>query len=83
MPHTINPEEISMLRTEIEFLMRERQSLLKVTGTAASLIAELDSHDLPPAAVQAAELLSESINTLPEESLRDALISVHAEIVGR
>jgi len=82
MPHTINAAEIAMLRSEIELLMKERQSLLKVAGTAASLIAELDSNDLPKAAVQAAELLSESVNSLTEETLQDALSSVHAEIVG-
>ena len=82
MSHTINAEEIAMLRTEIELLMKERQSLLRVAGTAASLIAELDSHDLPQTAVQAAELLSESINALTEETLQDSLSSVHAEIVA-
>ena len=82
MPHTINAEEIAMLRSEIELLMRERHALLKVTGTAASLIAELDCHDLPASAVEAAELLSESVNALTEETLQDALRSVHAEIVA-
>lgn len=72
-----------MLRAEIELLMKERRSLLKIAGTAASLIAELDSHDLPDAAVQAAELLSESVNSLGEETLQDALSSVHAEIIAR
>ena len=32
MHDNINPEEIALLRTEIEMLMKERQSLLKVTG---------------------------------------------------
>jgi hypothetical protein len=82
MSHTINTEEIAMLRSEIELLMKERQALLKVAGTAASLIAELDSHDLPQGAVQAGELLSENINRLTEETLQDALGSVHAEIVA-
>lgn len=82
MHSTINPEETQMLRSELELLMRERQSLLKVSGLAASLIAELDSHDLPKSTVLAAELLSASINALPEETLQDALSSVHAEIVN-
>lgn len=70
-----------MLRSELELLMKERHALLKVSGAAAGLIAELDSHDLPKGAVEAAELLAASINALSEESLQDALNSVHAAIV--
>ena len=46
MQNQINQNEINMLRTELELLMRERQSLLKVTGAAAGLIAEMNSHCL-------------------------------------
>ena len=81
MQTTINPNEISMLRTELELLMRERQALLKVTGIAAGLIAEMNSHDLPIATVEAADLLSTTINNLSDETLQDALNAVHAEIV--
>ena len=80
MPHTINDEEINMLRSEVELLMRERQALLKVTGAAAGLIAELDSHNLPQGTVEAADLLATSINNLSEETLQDALGAVHAAI---
>jgi hypothetical protein len=82
MPNTINQNEINMLRTELELLMRERQALLKVAGIAAGLIAEMDSHDLPISTVEAADLLATSINGLSEETLQDALIAVNAEIVG-
>ncbi|HZV99762.1 MAG TPA: hypothetical protein VFF74_12320 [Methylophilaceae bacterium] len=81
MQSTINQEEISMLRSEIELLMKERHALLKVTGAAAGLIAELDSRDLPKGTVEAAELLAASVNSLTEETLQDALGSVHAAIV--
>ncbi len=81
MHSTINQDEISMLRSELELLMKERTALLKVTGAAAGLVAELDSHDLPQDTVEAAELLAASINSLNEESLQDALNAVHAEIV--
>jgi hypothetical protein len=81
MHSTINQDEINMLRSELELLMRERHALLKVTGAAAGLIAELDSHDLPQNTVEAAELLATSINSLNEETLQDALTSVHAAIV--
>ena len=82
MHSSINQEEINMLRSELELLMKERHALLKVTGAAAGLIAELDSHDLPKAAVEAAELLSTGINSLTEETLQDALGAVHAAIVN-
>ncbi|MBM3350863.1 MAG: hypothetical protein FJY53_03610 [Betaproteobacteria bacterium] len=81
MQHTINQNEINMLRTELELLMRERQSLLKITGIAAGLIAELDSHNLPVATIEAADLLATSINGLSEETLQEALNAVHAEII--
>ncbi|MCB4811623.1 hypothetical protein LG204_09865 [Methylovorus menthalis] len=81
MHSTINQDEINMLRSELELLMRERHALLKVTGAAAGLIAELDSHDLPQNTVEAAELLATNINSLNEETLQDALASVHAAIV--
>lgn len=81
MSQTINENEINMLRTELELLMRERLSLLKVTGVAAGLIAEMDSHDLPIATVEAADLLATTINELSEETFQDALDAVHAEII--
>ncbi|MBA3696455.1 MAG: hypothetical protein H0W85_06795 [Methylotenera sp.] len=82
MTTSTNPNEINMLRTEMELLMRERQNLLKVTGAAAGLIAEMDSHDLPISTVEAADLLATTINSLSEETLQDALSAVNAEIVG-
>lgn len=82
MHTTINAQEVPLLRTEIELLMRERQSLLKVTGAAASLIAELNSGDLPATSVEAADLLAESVNALPEETLQDALNAINARIVS-
>ena len=80
MLNAINAQEIPLLRSEIELLMSERQSMLMVVGAAASLIAELDSHDLPSGAVKAAEMLSEGVNALSEETLQDALSAVHAQI---
>lgn len=80
MHDTITPQETTLLRAEIELLMKERQALLKVSGAAASLIAELRSNDLPSAAVEAAELLAGNINALSEETLQDALNAVSAKI---
>ncbi|WP_298398920.1 hypothetical protein [uncultured Azonexus sp.] len=73
-------QEIALLRTELEMLMRERQSLLRVVGASAALIASLDSKRLPVGAVEAADMVATAVNGLPEETLQDALNAVHAEI---
>jgi len=73
-------QEITMLRRELEMLMSERQSILRVVGASAALIACLDSKHLPVGAVEAADVVATSINCLPEETLQDALHAVHAEI---
>lgn len=78
MPH--RDQEIAMLRRELEILMGERESLLQVVGAAAALIAGLDSKQLPPDAIAAADLASTIINALPEETLQDALAAAQAEI---
>lgn len=79
MPDKLNKQEIAMLREEMEMLMRERTGLLKVVGAAAVLMANTDGRHLPPEAAEAAEMLSTLVNELSEETLRDALESVHAE----
>jgi hypothetical protein len=73
-------QEIALLRREVELLMGERQSLLRVVGAATALIATLDSKRLPVGAVEAADMVATSINRLNEETLQDALAAVHAEI---
>lgn len=70
-----------MLRKELEMLITERTSLLKVAGAAAVFVANMDSEDLPVKTIEAADLLSTSVNDLSEESLKDALEAVHAEVV--
>jgi hypothetical protein len=72
--------EITMLRRELEMLMSERQSILRVVGASAALIACLDSKRLPVGAIEAADVVATSINSLSEETLQDALHAVHAEI---
>lgn len=71
-----------MFRQEIEMLMKEREKLLHVVGAAAVLVANLDTAALPEDrdTIEAAEMLAESLNVLTEESLRDALASVHAMV---
>ena len=73
-------QEIVMLRRELEIFMGERQTLLRVVGAAAALIASLDSKRLPVGAVESADLVATSINMLSEETLQDALNAVRAEI---
>ncbi|HAF44645.1 MAG TPA: hypothetical protein DCK83_06835 [Gallionellaceae bacterium] len=75
----MNKQEAQMLSEEIEILMTERARLLRVVGAAAVLVANADASRLQPNAVEAAEVLSEMLNALPEETLKDALESVHAE----
>lgn len=75
----MNKQETEMLRKEIEMLMQERARLLKVVGAAAVLVANTDPESVQNEAIDAAEILSETLNALPEETLKDALESVHAE----
>ena len=84
MPHNhpMNDEEVRMLRSELEMLMHERQVLLRVTGLAASFIAELDTSVLPKSTYDAADLLAEHVNALSEETLREALEAVQAHVIG-
>lgn len=78
MPEKLNKQEIAMLRGEMEMLMAERSSLLKVVGAASVLMANTDGRNLPAEAAEAAEMLSRLVNNLPEETLSEALQSVHA-----
>ena len=71
----MNKQEIELLRQEIELLMNERARLLKVVGSAALLVADTDVSSIGKEAIESAERLSEAINELPEETLKDALES--------
>ena len=79
MPDQLNKQEIAMLREELEMLMGERTGLLKIVGAAAVLVANTDGRHLPAEAAEAAEMLSTLVNELPEETLQEALESVHAK----
>lgn len=82
MPHVLKDQEIAMLRAELEMLMGERQTLLRIAGAAAAFVAELDAGVLPENTLEAAEMLAECINAAPDETMRDALEIVKAEVVG-
>jgi len=80
--HAMKEDEVRLLRDEIELLMNERRQLLQVTGAAAVFVANLDTDSLPDEAdtIDAAEMLAEQLNGLSEETLKDALESVRAEL---
>ena len=80
--HAMKEDEIRLLRDEIEMLMNERRQLLQVTGAAAVFVANLDTDSLPDETdtIDAAEMLAEQLNDLSEETLKDALESVRAEV---
>ena len=65
-----------MLSKEIEILMAERAHLLRVAGAAAQFVAVMESHELPEDVATEAEILAESVNALPEDTLKDSLVSI-------
>ena len=62
-----------MLSKEIDILMAERARLLRVAGAAAQFVAVMDGKKLPGDVATEAEILAESVNALPEDTLKDAL----------
>ena len=73
-------QEIAMLRGEMELLMSERDGLLKIAGAAAAFVANVDVNVLPKGCWDAADLLGESLNEVSEDTLKDALAAVQAEV---
>lgn len=65
-----------MLSQEIELLMAERATLLRVAGAAAQFVAVMESRSLPEKVATEAEILAESVNALSEDTLKDALVSI-------
>jgi hypothetical protein len=64
---------IQMLRSEIEFMMSDREALLRVAGAAAKFVEKVNIAKLPVSAIPLAEAISSSVNRLSEESLQEAL----------
>ena len=65
-----------MLSREIEILMAERAHLLRVAGAAAQFVAVMESRSLPEQVATEAEILAESVNALPEDTLKDSLVAI-------
>jgi len=73
-------QELAMLRSEIELLMAERDSLLRTTGAAAMFVAKLDTQVLPESTYESADILAACLNALSEETLRDAVDLVREQL---
>jgi hypothetical protein len=65
-----------MLSKELELLMAERGKLLRVAGAAAQFVAVMEGRALPEHVATEAEILAENVNALPEDTLKDALVSI-------
>ncbi len=65
-----------MLGKEIDLLMAERARLLKVAGAAAQFVAVMESRELPEGVATEAEILAQSVNSLSEDTLKDALLAI-------
>ena len=65
-----------MLSKEIEILMSERARLLRVAGAAAQFVAVMNAKKLPENVATEADILAESVNALPEDTLKDALVTI-------
>ena len=65
-----------MLSKEIEILMAERAHLLRVAGAAAQFVAVMESGSLPEEVATEAEILAESVNALPKDTLKDSLVAI-------
>lgn len=66
---------VEMLRSEIEFMMSDRDALLRVAGAAAKFVEKVNIAKLPVSAIPLAEAIASSVNKLSEESLQDALLA--------
>lgn len=68
--------EVSMLRSEIELLMSDRQALLRLAGATAKFVEKVNIEKLPLSVVPLADAIAEGVNDLSEDTLREALLSI-------
>ena len=66
---------VQMLRSEIEFMMSDREALLRIAGAAAKFVEMVNIARLPVSAIPLAEAVASSVNQLSEESLQEALLA--------
>ena len=55
---------VQMLRSEIEFMMSDREALLRIAGAAAKFVEKVNIAKLPVSAIPLAEAISSSVNKL-------------------
>lgn len=67
---------VQMLRSEIELMVSDRDALLRVAGAAAKFVEKVNIAKLPVSAIPLAEALSSGVNSLSEESLKEALAAI-------
>ncbi len=67
---------VEMLRSEIEFMVSDRDALLRVAGAAAKFVETVNITKLPVSAIPLAEALASSVNALSEETLKESLAAI-------
>jgi hypothetical protein len=67
---------IEMLRSEIEFMVSDRDALLRIAGAAAKFVEKVNITKLPVSAIPLAEALSSSVNALTEDTLKESLNAI-------
>ena len=72
------------LGAEIELIIRERERLLQAAGAAAALFTTLDPRSIPSRARESVRRLGAVLESLPDETLTDAIeISLAQRTLGR
>jgi len=72
--HSWNPpDDLSMLRSEVEMLVEEDAQLMKIAGAAALFVSQLKDASLPASALPAASVLAKLISEIPDDTMYDAL----------
>jgi hypothetical protein len=67
---------IEMLRSEIEFMVSDRDALLRIAGAAAKFVEKVNITKLPVSAIPLAEALASSVNALTEDTLKESLTAI-------
>ena len=60
---------VQMLRSEIEFMISDRDALLRIAGAAAKFVEKVNIAKLPVSAIPLAEAISSSVNQLSAVSI--------------
>lgn len=69
----VQPDELSMLRSEVEMLVEEDTQLMKIAGAAALFVSQLQGASIPEGALDAASTLAKLISEIPDDTMCEAL----------